>query len=212
MWSLSAELSEQLQQLSQREGATLFMTLLAAWQVLLMRYSGQSDISVGTPVAGRTRAEVEPLIGFFVNTLVLRTGMSGGESFREMLAKVREVCLGAYAHQDVPFEMLVEQLQPARSLSRSPLFQVMFTMQNTPEQGVALAGVEMRAEGWENGTAKFDLSMTVWEEGGEVVGGVQYSTDLFEDETVARMVGHYERLLEGVVGERGARVSRRWRC
>ena len=198
--ALSPELSNQLKELSQREGATLFMTLLAAWQTLLMRYSGQSDISVGTPVAGRTRAEVEPLIGFFVNTLVLRTGMSGGESFREMLAKVREVCLGAYAHQDVPFEMLVEQLQPARSLSRSPLFQVMFTMQNAALHSLALPGLQVAPLPLSSATAKFDLTLSLTHtDDSRLVASLEYNTDLFDHATVEALLLHYQTLLCGVV-------------
>ena len=204
---LSPELTAQLQQLSQREGTTLFMTLLAAWQVLLMRYSGQCDISVGTPVAGRTRAEVEPLIGFFVNTLVLRTGMSGGESFREMLAKVREVCLGAYAHQDVPFEMLVEQLQPARSLSHSPLFQVMFALQNTPVQSLNLPGVTLERVEVESRTAIYDLTLAMAEVETGLLASMEYNTDLFDEATISRMLGHYERLLRSVVEDAGQRIS-----
>ena len=144
---------------------------------------------------------MEPLIGFFVNTLVLRTGMSGGESFREMLAKVREVCLGAYAHQDVPFEMLVEQLQPARSLSRSPLFQVMFILQNTPRREINLSTLSLTPVDSNNRTAKFDLTLEIWEEDEKLVLMIEYNTDLFEEETVARMLGHYERMLKAVVSE-----------
>ena len=166
-----------------------------------MRYSGQSDISVGTPVAGRTRAEVEPLIGFFVNTLVLRTKVERSWSFREMLARVREVCLGAYAHQDVPFEMLVEMLQPERSLSHSPLFQVMFTLQNTPTQEAEMPGVRLGTVATENRVAKFDLSLTAWEEAGELGGTVQYSTDLFDEETISRMLRHYETLLTSIAAD-----------
>jgi non-ribosomal peptide synthetase component F len=167
---LPADLRDELLALSQREGVTLFMTLLAAFQVLLARYTGQSDISVGTPIANRTRTELEGLIGFFVNTLVLRTDLSGNLSFIEVLKRVREVALGAYAHQDVPFEQLVEALQPERDLSRSPLFQVMLVMQQvsvsqtveateSPEE-LALSGL-----GVEQNTTKFDLTLSAMNKG-----------------------------------------------
>src|SRR5690349_22611156 len=136
----SGDLTRGLRELSRREGVTLFMTLLSGWQTLLARYSGQWDLNIGTPIANRTRGEVEDLIGFFVNTLVLRSRMKPEASFREQLQQVREVCLGAYAHQDVPFEMLVEELQPERHLSRSPLFQVMFVLQNAPLGELQLRG------------------------------------------------------------------------
>ena len=204
---LSPELTAQLQQLSQREGATLFMTLLAAWQTLLMRYSGQCDISVGTPVAGRTRAEVEPLIGFFVNTLVLRTGMTKELSFREAVQRVREVCLGAYAHQDVPFEMLVEQLQPARSLSHSPLFQVMFALQNTPVQSLNLPGVTLERVEVESRTAIYDLTLAMAEGETGLLASMEYNTDLFDEATISRMLRHYERLLSRVVSDPQQRLS-----
>src|SRR5205823_6239668 len=158
---LTASLSEELKQLSQREGVTLFMTLLAAFQVLLARYTGQVDISVGTPIANRTRAELESLIGFFVNTLVLRTDLSDNPSFQRLLKRVRGVALGGYTHQDLPFEKLVEVLEPERDLSRSPLFQVMFTWQNTPPVRGELVGVTLEPLEEEGTTAKFDLTLTM---------------------------------------------------
>jgi len=187
---------------------TLFMTLLAAFQVLLSRYSGQSDISVGTPIAGRNRLETEGLIGFFVNTLVLRTDLSGAPSFRELLGRVREVALGADAHQEVPFEKLVEELQPARSLSHTPLFQVMLVLQNTPVTEVQLEG--LRIGGWESetATAKFDLTLALTEDAAGVLSGsLQYNRELFEAGTMQRMLGHFEMLLESFVREPEQRIT-----
>ncbi|HJT57689.1 MAG TPA: amino acid adenylation domain-containing protein, partial [Ktedonobacteraceae bacterium] len=196
---LPSELSQQLQQLSQRQGVTLFMTLLAAFQVLLARYSGQNDISVGTPIANRTQAELEGLIGFFVNTLVLRADLSGNPPFEQLLQQVREICLGAYAHQDVPFEKLVEVLQPERDLSRSPLFQVAFGLQHASHPGQGLYGLEVSGLSHESGTAKFDLSlaMTLDEEG--LSCALEYNTDLFEASTITQLLEHWHTLLVGIV-------------
>ena len=158
--SIPADVSESLKALSRSEGVTMFMLLLAAWQVLLSRYTGADDIIVGAPVAGRNRAEVESLIGFFVNTLVLRTDLSGNPRFVEVLKRVHEVTVGAFAHQDVPFEKLVEELQPERSLSHMPVFQVMFALQNAPTVDADLPGLRLRAVDVEAGTAKTDLALT----------------------------------------------------
>src|SRR5256885_1739798 len=184
------------------------MTLLAAFTVLLWRYSGQADISIGTPVAGRTQLETEGLIGFFVNTLVLRTEVRGGESFRELLKRVREVALSGYSHQELPFEKLVEELQPERELSRSPLFQVMFVLQNAPREELRLPGLELSRLGVEARTAKFDLTLTVVEQGGELGGWIEYNTELFAGETIRRMGEHYQKLLAGAVAEPEQRVGR----
>ncbi|HKG79910.1 MAG TPA: condensation domain-containing protein, partial [Pyrinomonadaceae bacterium] len=200
-FEVSREVSEGLKELSQREGVTLFMTLLAAFKVLLYRYTGQADIVVGSPIAGRTRAEVENLIGFFVNTLVLRTDLSGGPGFRELLGRVRETALGAYAHQDVPFEKLVEELQPERDLSRSPLFQVMFALQNAPQESLRLEGLTLSYLKTESGVAKFDLSLFMADSSEGIKGALEYNTDLFERETVERLLGHFRILLEAIVGE-----------
>ncbi|HEU4595678.1 MAG TPA: amino acid adenylation domain-containing protein [Pyrinomonadaceae bacterium] len=206
---LPSELTSALKELSRGEGCTLFMTLLAGWQALLSRYSNQREVVVGTPIANRTRAEVEGLIGFFVNTLALRTDFSGDPTFRELLARVREVTLGAYAHQEVPFERLVEELQPERSLSHQPLFQVMFVLQNAPQERLELSGLELGAWGGGAGgaVAKFDLLLSVTEAGGRLAATLEYSTDLFDAETVERLQQHFERLLRGVVEDADRRVS-----
>src|SRR5215208_4504315 len=200
-FEVSREVSEGLKELAHAEGVTLFMTLLAAFKVLLYRYTGQADIVVGSPIAGRTRAEVEHLIGFFVNTLVLRTDLSGAPGFRELLGRVRETALGAYAHQDVPFEKLVEELQPERDLSRSPLFQVMFALQNAPQESLRLEGLTLSYLKTESGVAKFDLSLFMADSSEGIKGALEYNTDLFERETVERLLGHFRILLEAIVRE-----------
>ncbi len=205
--SLPAALVEELKALGRREGATLYMVLLAAFQVLLRRYSGQEDITVGSPSAGRGRPELEGLIGFFLNTLVLRTDLSGDPSFQELLGRVRETAVGAFESQDVPFEKLVEELQPARSLSYTPLFQVMLILQKPqvrPRLGtVALETIESHA-----GQAMFDLTLSLVEvERGGLVGHLEYSTDLFDERTVARMMEHLRTLLEGIATVPQQRIS-----
>ena len=192
-------LSEQLEALSNRQGVTLFMTLLAAFKTLLYRYSQQEDIVVGSPIANRNRREIEQLIGFFVNTLVLRTNLGGNPTFLELLSRVREVALCAYAHQDLPFEKLVEQLQPERSLSHHPLFQVVFGLQNTPSKTLELAGLTLAQLEFENHSTKFDLEFQLWESSQGIKGQIVYSTDLFDDNTITRMLGHFQTLLEGIV-------------
>ncbi|HEU4880807.1 MAG TPA: condensation domain-containing protein, partial [Longimicrobium sp.] len=211
---LSAELLERLQALGRSEGATLYMTLLGAFQVLLGKYAGSEDVVVGSPIAGRTRTEVEELIGFFVNTLVLRTDLGGDPSFRETLRRVREATLGAYANQEVPFEKLVAELQPERSLSHSPLFQVMFTLQDAGGAvqdagggGVALPGLEVSGGGADAGSAQFDLSLVLTATPQGVRGALNYSTDLFERGTAERMLGHLARVLEQVAARPEARLS-----
>ena len=204
---LDEQLSKDLRELSRREGVTLFMTLLAAWQLLLSRYTGQEDIVVGTPIAGRNRLETEDLIGFFVNTLVLRTDLKGNPSFREVLKRVRDVVLGAYSHQDVPFERLVEELQPERSLSHTPLFQVAIALQNAPQGSANLTELEMSEVEAENETAKFDLTLTL-EEAAELIGGaLVYNSDLFESSTIKRMVSHYNALLHAIIKHPELRLS-----
>ena len=194
-------LTEALKELSRRENATLYMTLLAAFQALLLRYTEQEDVVVGSPIANRTRREIEGLIGFFVNTLVMRTNLSGDPSFRELLGRVREVALQAYAHQDVPFEKLVEELQPARDLGQNPLFQVIFAVQNAPTAKLNLPGLVLNGFGVESQTTRFDLEVYLWESEGRLNGSFIYSTDLFDASTIERMSRHFRVLLEGVVAD-----------
>ena len=204
---LSKDLTEQLKALSRRERCTLFMTLLAAFQTLLHRYTGQADIAVGSPIAGRTWVEVEGLIGFFVNTLVLRTDLAGNPSFRELLGRVREVALEAYAHQELPFEKLVEELQPERNLSHSPLFQVAFGLQNTPRAALKIEGLTLSPVEVDSGTAKFDLMLVMHEEPDGLRGVLQYNTDLFDQATMLRLLGHFRTLLEGIVANPEQRLA-----
>jgi amino acid adenylation domain-containing protein len=204
---LSTELTAHLNGLSGGEGVTLFMTLAAAFDVLLWRYTGQRDILVGTPIANRTRAETEPLIGFFVNTLVMRARPSAGQSFRELLREVREACLGAYAHQEVPFERVVEELHPERTLSHAPLFQVMFALQNAPAAPLRLANLKLDLVDIPSETARFDLTLSLLEEEGRLSGQLEYNSDLFDADAMARLLEHYRRLLESVVADPGARLS-----
>jgi len=203
----SWELSQQLKRWSKQEGVTLFMTLLAGFQLLLARLSGQDEVVVGAPIAGRTHLEIEPLIGCFVNTLVLRTSVGGNPSVRELLQRVREVCLGAYEHQDVPFEKLVEELQPARNLSHSPLFQVLFMLQYAgkgaqPVNALTLTTLKAKTE-----TSKFDLSLVVEEDGSGLVCAIEYNTDLFEAATIERMLGYYRTLMERFFENPAQRIS-----
>ncbi|PYX12509.1 MAG: non-ribosomal peptide synthetase, partial [Acidobacteria bacterium] len=191
---------ERLQDLGRRHGATLFMSLLAGFNVLLFRYSGeQDDQVVGTPIAGRNRPEIEKLIGLFVNTLVLRTDMTGDPTFVDLLLRVKEAAIGAYANQDVPFERLVEELKPQRDLSRNPLFQIMFALQNVPREAWELPGLTASAFKIVNTTEKFDLSVNVAEQANGLRATFSYNTDLFEAATISRMMGHFLRLLEEIV-------------
>jgi amino acid adenylation domain-containing protein/non-ribosomal peptide synthase protein (TIGR01720 family) len=204
---IDRELSEGLRRLSQREGATLFMVLMAAFKALLMRYSGAEDVSVGTVIANRTRKEVEGLIGFFVNTLVMRTDLSGNPSFRELIKREREVSLGAYGRQEVPFERLVEEINPKRDLSRSPLFQVMMAFQNMTRDALEIKGLKVKEAGEETRMAKFDLTLLLAEDGECIAGGLGYSLDLYEGETIRRMARHYEQLVGEVVRDAEQKLS-----
>jgi amino acid adenylation domain-containing protein/non-ribosomal peptide synthase protein (TIGR01720 family) len=206
-FELSAELSQGLKELSRREGATLFMTLLAGFQALLARHTGQTDVVVGTVVAGRTRREVEPLVGPFTNTLALRTNLSGDPTFRELLQRVREVCLGAYVHQELPFERLVEELQPERDLGVSPLFRVTFGVQNAPAGGQQVPGLELRPVEVEVERSRFELTVWASERGGRLQVEMTYNTELFEEGSVVRLRRRYETLLGSIVNEAGARLS-----
>ena len=205
---LAPEIAAGLRGLGRNGEATLFMTGLAVFQLLLARWSGQDDISVGTPVAGRTRRELEELIGFFVNTLVLRTHLSGAPSIRQLLHRVREVALAAYAHQDLPFEKLVAELQPDRSLGRSPLFQVMLALQNAPRERLALADLTFRFLPIERGAAQFDLTLTLTElEDGALAGTLEYDSDLFDATTVERLMGHFAALARAAAGDPDAGIA-----
>jgi non-ribosomal peptide synthetase component F/acyl carrier protein len=197
-------LASSLHALSRKHGATLFMTLMAAWQALLSRYSGERDLLVGTPVANRSRVELEGLIGFLVNTIVLRTDLSGDPTFATLLGRVRKTALGVFAHQELPFEKLVEELQPARTLSHNPLFQVMMTLQNLP--GVAAAAAAGPQVG--TGTSKFDLTLAMTEAADGLVASFEYDLDLFDPPTIERMGAHFRRVLEAVAADDGIPLSR----
>jgi len=200
-------LSQGLKELGRKANSTLFMTLLAAFQTLLHRYTGQDDIVVGSPTAGRTREAVEGLIGFFINTLALRNDFSGNPTFRELLLRVRKNALDAYAHQDIPFEKLVAELQPARDLSLNPFFQVVFQLRNYPARTVS--ATELNIEDYEFGTdiAKFDLSVGLRDNGNGLSGTIEYRTDLFDQATIERMVAQFQTLLEGIVRNPEQRIS-----
>ncbi|WP_071191495.1 non-ribosomal peptide synthetase [Trichormus sp. NMC-1] len=196
---LSQPLSEGIKTLSQREGTTLFMTLLAVFNILLSRYTGTEDIVVGSPVAGRTRPELEGLIGFFINTVVLRTHWDNNPSFRELLAKVKDVTLGAYEHQEMPFEKLVEELQPERNLSYNPLFQVWFNMINLEEQKQEMPGLTVEILSTSEANAKFDITLYVSEEAERIDLVWVYNRDLFNPETITTMAERFQTLLENIL-------------
>ena len=213
----SPTLTQALEAFSQQSGVSLFMTLLAAFQTLLYRYTGQEDIAIGSPIANRHRSELEGLIGFFVNSLVMRSNLSGNPSFRKLLERVRDVTLAAYEHQDLPFEKLVEELDPDRDLSRNPLFQVAFALQNAPMQSLELPGLMLEPAPLESGSIRFDLEVHLWEsahglrslwQSSEGLSGfISYSTDLFDRDRISRLVGHFQTLLEGIVSNPDAQLS-----
>ncbi|YAG14349.1 Carrier domain-containing protein [Nostoc sp. DSM 114161] len=218
---LPKKLIDALEKLSQQESATLFMTLLAAFKTLLYRYTYQEDIALGSPIANRNRSEIEGIIGFFVNSLVLRSDLSGNPNFRELLSRVREVTLGAYSHQDLPFEKLVEELHPERNLSQHPLFQVVFGFQNAPMSALELPGLVPSFMNIDLKKTRFDLELHLWKcsddfrslwggswEYSEGLRGViVYNTDLFERATISRMLKHFKTLLSGIVANPEQRVA-----
>ena len=206
-FSLSSDLTEEVKAFSRREGIILFMTLVSAFQVLLHRYSGQDEIVIGTPTAGRGDFELEGLIGYFVNALVLRTDLSGDPCFLELLVRVQGVVLDAYANQDMPFEKLVEVLNPQRDPSRHPLFQVMFVFRNTNEAKLQLNEISVDALKATSATTKFDLTLELSETLEGLTGRLEYATDLFDAPTITRLIGHYQTLLEGIIARPEARLS-----
>ncbi|NMF63752.1 non-ribosomal peptide synthetase, partial [Brasilonema octagenarum] len=206
-FALSQKLTGELTQLSQQQGVTLFMTLLAAFDTLLYRYTGQEDILVGSPIANRDRSEIEGLIGFFVNTLVMRSNLAGNPSFSELLGRVRSMAMEAYSHQHLPFEMLVEALQPERNLGHTPLFQVMFVLQNAPTSGVELTGLSVSPFPIKGANARFDLTLIMHNTASGLVGIWEYNTDLFDASTIERMTGHFVTLLEGIIANPEQQIS-----
>jgi amino acid adenylation domain-containing protein len=214
-------LLDALEELSQQTGVTLFMTLLAAFQTLLHRYTGQEDVAIGSPIANRYHSELEGLIGFLVNSLVLRTNLAGNPTFRELLERVREVTLAAYAHQDLPFEKLVEKLQPVRSLGQNPLFQVVFALQNTPMEQLVLPGLILSPVELETKTSRFALEFYLWKctdnfrnlwgKGWQHADGLRgvmvYNTDLFDEATIASLRQHFQTLLESIVANPDTHLS-----
>jgi amino acid adenylation domain-containing protein len=201
-----AALSRALRETSQREDATLFMTLLAGFKTLLLRYTGQEDVVVGAGIANRNRVETEGLIGFFVNTLAMRTVLAGNPTFRELLHRVRETAMGAYAHQDLPFEKLVEELRPKRDLSRNPLVQIAFVLQNAPMPPFQLPGLTMAPMELEVAAAKFDWLLSISDTHPEITGVLEYNSDLFDEATIDRMLGHYQDLLAAFAADPGRRL------
>ena len=206
-FSFSRSLLESLKALARREEVTLFMLLLAAFQTLLYRYTGRDDIVVGSPMAGRSHPDTEPLIGCFINSLALRTDLSGNPRFDGLLTRVRTMTLGAYAHQQLPFEKLVELLQPERNLNHAPIYQVLFNMMNAPMSTIELPGLTMSPLASDIGTAKMDLVIDVWEGDDGLIGLVEYSTALFDSSTIKQLLGHFEALLLSIVNTPEARLN-----
>ncbi|MCT7982369.1 amino acid adenylation domain-containing protein [Laspinema sp. A4] len=207
LFALSTTLTASIKALSQQTETTLFMTLLAAFKTLIYRYTGQTDIAVGSPIANRNHQQIEGLIGFFVNSLVFRTDLSKNPTFLELLTQVKSLAFAAYAHQDLPFEKLVEELHPQRDLSQNPLFQVSFSVQNTPTNALELPGLTLSLLEWDLATAKLDLEVNLWEEYDQIKGQVIYSTDLFKSSTINRWLGHFQTLLAEIVTDPNQPIS-----
>jgi len=205
--SISPELAQSLRDLSNREGATLYMTLLACLNTLLHFYSGERDIVIGTDVANRNRAETESLIGFFINELALRTDLSGDPTFRELLARIREVTLGAYSHQDMPFDRLIDALKIERSPAHHPLFQVCFVFQNLPRTSIDVSSLTISNLPIENKVARFELVLRAWESGHGMRLMLEYNSDLFMPATITRLLDLFETLLGIVVHQPEAALS-----
>ncbi|QIR40551.1 AMP-binding protein [Tolypothrix sp. PCC 7910] len=206
-FTFTKELSAAVKEFNQREGATQFMTLIAVFKTLLYCYTKQLDILAGSPIVGRTKTETQNLIGFFINTLVLRTDFGGNPSFREFLQRVRQVALAAFAHPDVPFEKLVEELQPERNLSYNPLFQVMFILQNAPIPAIELPELTLQPQEVDSGTSKFDLKFSIWESAAGFQGSLEYKIELFNSTTITRMINHFEMLISRVIENPDIRVD-----
>ena len=206
-FKIEEHLTSQLLILSQKSGVTLFMTLLAAFGILLHRYSGQDDICIGSPFANRNHQETEPIIGCFVNTLVLRTHVEENPSFSQFLKQIRSIVWDAHAHQDVPFEQVVEALQPERSLGYNPLFQVMFVLENFSLDTLELPDIRLTPEMLERGTSQFDLSLSIWQTQQGLIGSWEYNSDLFEADTIARMTGHFQTMLSAIVADPDQRIG-----
>ena len=206
-FELSQKLSVALNILSQQQKSTLFMTLLASFQILLWRYTGSEDIVVGSPIANRNRDEIKELIGFFLNTLVLRTNLAGNPTFEELLSRVREITLGAYAHEDLPFELLLDELQPQRSLSHTLLFQVGFVLQNAPISAFELPGLTLKSLEFPNVNADFDLNLDIAETEDKIYCKLHYNANLFEAATIKRMAGHFQNLLKEITANPKLRLS-----
>jgi hypothetical protein len=206
---IPASLTSKLRELCRKQGVTMFMTLLSAWQIVLGRWAGQDDVVIGADVANRRQPELEGMVGFFVNQLVLRTDLRGDPTLTELLARVRKVCLAAYDNQDVPFDRLVEELVPDRDLGRNPLFQVMFVWQNLPPMNQAdVSGLQVRSLPREVSAVKFDLMLAIEDSGEQLRGSMDYSTDLFEGATVRQMLRHLEQVLEQMTANPVQRLSK----